>query len=712
MSLILLAGPTTVLAQSNTFGGTVSVLKNPESISPGYFDAPNAVAVTPGGTLVVADCISQQTTTTAGTVTNTSTELWEILSSPAGVGQGTPTVVNRQIPNCVQALAFDLQENMYFSVFGSGDVMEIKNGNFYSASPVPLTLSPQFQSISRIAMDIKGNLFVADDGAQTITEFPMVNGTVSPTMSNQWTATSKLLPVSRSIAMATDNAGDLYVLDGSNTLREVVASNGVLNAATSPVMQIGPTFGGALAVSIGQNGNVFVAERSTSNGVYVVEFPSTGTNTFGPMTYIADGAIDHPFSISNGVLVGEQLGLAADGWGDVFVADSGNGRTLAFNINSPANFGAQTLNAGETSQSLSFLYFADVTNVKPLGPITLYTVVNGKNVPSLDFFDAGTGTCRANLGNTQTTGNTCTIDVIFKPSTFGTINGLVVASAASTGSPTLFSAAMTGVGVAAQTVVGSGFDHPEGLGISTTGGVLVADTLNRRIATLGTSGSNSTVLPQVVPFGNFAVDANGNIFFADMRNNAVKELNPTTHVLTSLGSGWSGPRGVAIDANGTLYVADSNNSAVKTMTRNSDLSYASPVVLPGSPLVGYPTGVAVDNNTKDVFVADPTRNVVMRFITVGTMAGTMSLIGSGFKTPYGVAVDPSSNVFVADSGNNAVEEIMAAGGFTQIQTVWPASAGANYPMAIIIDSQGDVFVADTGNGRVVELTVNVAFPVK
>ena len=43
---------------------------------------------------------------------------------------------------------------------------------------------------------------------------------------------------------------------------------------------------------------------------------------------------------------------------------------------------------------------------------------------------------------------------------------------------------------------------------------------------------------------------------------------------------------------------------------------------------------------------------------------TVNTLGSGFNSPIGVAVDGSGNVFVADTGNNAVKEIVAAGGTT------------------------------------------------
>ena len=38
-------------------------------------------------------------------------------------------------------------------------------------------------------------------------------------------------------------------------------------------------------------------------------------------------------------------------------------------------------------------------------------------------------------------------------------------------------------------------------------------------------------------------------------------------------------------------------------------------------------------------------------------------VGAGFSQPNGVAVDASGNVFVADTGNGAIKEVVAAGGY-------------------------------------------------
>jgi hypothetical protein len=77
-------------------------------------------------------------------------------------------------------------------------------------------------------------------------------------------------------------------------------------------------------------------------------------------------------------------------------------------------------------------------------------------------------------------------------------------------------------------------------------------------------------------------------------------------------------------------------------------------------------------------------------------------LGSGFITPSSVAVDASGNIFVADSGNNAVKEILAAGGYTTVHTL---ANGFHNPTGVALDGKGNLFVADQGNNAVRELSV-------
>ena len=82
-----------------------------------------------------------------------------------------------------------------------------------------------------------------------------------------------------------------------------------------------------------------------------------------------------------------------------------------------------------------------------------------------------------------------------------------------------------------------------------------------------------------------------------------------------------------------------------------------------------PSGLAVDGNG-NVFVADTLNNAVKEILAAGAYT-TVNTLGSGFFQPQGIAVDGSGNVFVADRVNNAVKEILAAGGYPR-STRWAA----------------------------------------
>jgi sugar lactone lactonase YvrE len=81
-------------------------------------------------------------------------------------------------------------------------------------------------------------------------------------------------------------------------------------------------------------------------------------------------------------------------------------------------------------------------------------------------------------------------------------------------------------------------------------------------------------------------------------------------------------------------------------------------------------------------------------------AQTIVTLDSGFSAPGGVAVDSSGNVFVADTGNSAVKEILAAGGLTTVNTL---GTGFGPPGAVAIDAQGNIFAVDTPSHRVYEI---------
>jgi sugar lactone lactonase YvrE len=110
-----------------------------------------------------------------------------------------------------------------------------------------------------------------------------------------------------------------------------------------------------------------------------------------------------------------------------------------------------------------------------------------------------------------------------------------------------------------------------------------------------------------------------------------------------------------------------------------------------------PNGTAVDGNG-NVFVADEGNNAVKEILAAGGYT-TVNTLGRGFANPIGVAVDGGGNVFVADANHHAVKEILAAGGYTTINTLF---TGTNLiePIFLVVDGIGNIFFSE-GNTHVV-----------
>ncbi len=112
-----------------------------------------------------------------------------------------------------------------------------------------------------------------------------------------------------------------------------------------------------------------------------------------------------------------------------------------------------------------------------------------------------------------------------------------------------------------------------------------------------------------------------------------------------------------------------------------------------------PAGVAVDG-TGNIYVGDWGHNAVKEILAAGGYT-TVNTLGAGFNAPYGVALDGSGNVFVADTGNNAVKEIPPA--CVASSCVKTLASGFLDPQGVAVDGSGDVYVADTGNNAVKEI---------
>jgi hypothetical protein len=139
------------------------------------------------------------------------------------------------------------------------------------------------------------------------------------------------------------------------------------------------------------------------------------------------------------------------------------------------------------------------------------------------------------------------------------------------------------------------------------------------------------------PFG-IAVDAAGNIYFADYFNNRVRKVTASTgDISTVAGNGTQGFSG---------------DSATATSAE-----------------MHYPTSVAVDT-VGNIYIADDVNDRIRKVMAstgiIQTVAGTGSTGYSGdggpatsgeLFWPYGVAVDTAGNIYIADKDNNRIRAV-------------------------------------------------------
>ena len=187
------------------------------------------------------------------------------------------------------------------------------------------------------------------------------------------------------------------------------------------------------------------------------------------------------------------------------------------------------------------------------------------------------------------------------------------------------------------------------------------------------------------------------------------------------------PNNVAVDKTGNVYVADTANNVIRKIAPNGIVStlagaagsHGSADGTGGTARFWAPFGIAVDGSG-NVYVAD-TGNNTIREITgngiVSTLAGLADHpgdkdgIGSNarFRNPWSVAVDGLGNMFVADMSNDTIRKITPTGVVTTLAGQPGKSGNAdgfgsgarfNNPFAVAVDNADNVYVSDSANNTI------------
>jgi sugar lactone lactonase YvrE/predicted secreted protein len=234
-------------------------------------------------------------------------------------------------------------------------------------------------------------------------------------------------------------------------------------------------------------------------------------------------------------------------------------------------------------------------------------------------------------------------------------------------------------------------------------------------------------------------DSAGNLYFADTYNNCVRKISNgaiTTYAGKCGSGGYSGdgkpavgaqlsePAGLAFDSFGNLYIGDSGNRVVREV---STVGTISTVVGPAQ--FAAPSNLAMDASA-NLYISDSAANRVFQYSLktsvlsnyAGTGAVTGAYAGDGgaaakarLNYPAGLAVDPSGNLYIADSGNYRLREVLptpltistvAGNGFFRFAGDGGLAIDAqlNSPTGTALDSAGNLYFADTDNNVIRKVT--------
>lgn len=250
----------------------------------------------------------------------------------------------------------------------------------------------------------------------------------------------------------------------------------------------------------------------------------------------------------------------------------------------------------------------------------------------------------------------------------------------------------------------------------------VGTSFNLTASVTPVAGSGSTTPISTVSAVTFVIDncgvvttlAGSSAGFADATGTAAQ---------------FNGPLGVAVDGSDNVYVGDAGNNRIRkitalgvvtTLAGSSTGAAGSADGQGSSAQFDSPFGVAVDGSS-NVYVADLLNNSIRKITSgglVSTLAGGSSGYSDGqgnqakFHNPYDVALDGSGNVYVSDQGNDRIRKITSGG---LVSTLAGSSIGGsadgqggaaqfNSPVGVALDGNGNVYVGDENNNRIRKIT--------
>ncbi|MBI2346068.1 MAG: thrombospondin type 3 repeat-containing protein, partial [Deltaproteobacteria bacterium] len=314
--------------------------------------------------------------------------------------------------------------------------------------------------------------------------------------------------------------------------------------------------------------------------------------------------------------------------------------------------------------------------------------------------------------------------------------------------------------------------------VDATGQVFVVDLFNHRVRKIDLDGIITTIAgtgaqgfpanamggPQPAveatlgrPF-DLIQDPVGNIYVADFETASIRKIDPGGTLTKVAGAGFAGffgdgsiaavaalrhPTGVVLDQKGQLVIADHGvhkssllfvgNLRIRRIDTDGFINTIAGTGKNASTGDGGPAIAAdmapldlVFDPHGDLYLVDSHHHVVRKIDKSGMITnvagtGVFGFHGDGgpaeaaqFYYPYGVAIDPAGNLFIADQNNHRIRKVDGHGIITTVAGTGEAGfsgdgdpatlAGLSLPMGIATDRFGNLYFGEAGNDRVRKVT--------
>ncbi len=670
-------------------------------------------------------------------------------------GNAAPIVAQAGLCNPT-GIAVDSKANIYITNTGNHNEPSYSVAIYppgASGSTLPSAIisgsSTGLVNPSAIAVDGSGNVYAANNGSSvggvdTVTVYPAGNtGNAAPSTTIAGSNTRLNGPSS----IAVDSSGNIYVANKGGSTVTVYAPGSTGNVAPSKTIGGYSTGLNALSsIAVDSSGKIYVTnEGSLDGGIDTVTVYPAGSS--GNAT---------PSAIISGYNTGlfEPVGIAADGSGKIYVANQQGYNEQEQEHNNASVTVYPTGSNGNVAPSATIdNSFFPTGIVAPIGIAVdssgkIY-VANGAGYdPNTGAFSAATvtvypaGSNSAGMPPSATIGGSNT-GLSYPVGIALDGSARIYVANDNNNTVTVYPAGSNGNAPPTATIGGSntGLIYPVGIALDGSGNICVSN-YNNAVTVYPPLGSSTGTLnesPTATIAGSntglsdptgIALDGSGNIYVSNYNNtvtvyppvgSSTGTLNESpTATIGGSSTGLDTSGGIALDGSANIYVTNFNTVTVYPPVGSSTgtLNESPTAAISGSNTrLSDALGIALDASG-NIYVTEQFYNQYTEnytgAVTVypagsnGNVPPSAEIGGanSDLNTPFGIALDASRNIYVANEGYNP--KIGSQGSVTVYPagtndmlapsaTIGGSGFGMGAPAGVALDSTGNIYVTSDSN---------------